>query len=395
MTEPEQRFTWVRFYEEFANKLLEYKDRRELLVTAVQNALVEVKSTARFDETDICPFTVMALMNRGNSKWRNRITIAESLSRSLELVLEPPADFHGVPVLQSQQWWFFDYEIGRAPEDIDSLWQVFEDALKLHETDNDRTRAAFATSFDAALKVKKTGLTSLTMGLYWVRPNRFVALDEKNTQYIGRHFPELRGKRNPKDGWEYMALCDDIGQVLQRPETQASTIPEFSRFADMESRTLETLVEEESKRQAESDQVEVSGQPEDRRVQAGAIAIRQGQSGFRKKLLKAYDGRCAITGYDVKNALDACHIKTFPGKDDNSESNGLLLRADIHNLFDAHLLGVDPDTGKVWISKKLKGTKYAQLDGKQALLPENPKHHPNADALRERWEEAKKLGRVS
>lgn len=315
----------------------------------------------------------------------NRITIAESLSRSLELVLEPPADFHGVPVLQSQQWWFFDYESGRAPEDIDSLWQVFEDALKLYEADNDRTRAAFATSFDAALKVKKTGLTSLTMGLYWIRPNRFVALDEKNSRYIKRHLPELGSSTSPNGGSEYLDLCDDISQALERPDLQASTIPEFSRFADMESRTLETLVEEESKRHAKSGEFDDPSEPETRMKYASAMTIRRGQTKFRKKLLNAYERRCAITGYDAKDALEACHIKTILGKDLNHVTNGLLLRADIHTLFDLGLIGIDPDNWKVKIRKELQDTQYKNLAGKVISLPENPKLHPNADALRMHW----------
>lgn len=66
----------------------------------------------------------------------------------------------------------------------------------------------------------------------------------------------------------------------------------------------------------------------------GQIVRRRGQQEFREKLLVAYEGRCAITGCDAIEALEAAHIVPYLGTETNHVQNGLLLRADIHTLFD-------------------------------------------------------------
>ena len=394
MTQPDPRFTWVDFFEQFADRLLhDYRNRRGPLISAVQTALSAVKSNARFDEEDICPFTVMALVNRGNSKWSNRTSIVESLNHSLDMELDPPADFHGVPVLQAQQWWFFDYASGRQDGDIDSLWQLFEDALALGQTDDDDTRAAFAASFDAALQVKKTGIKSLTMGLYWMRPNRFVALDENNTQYIRRHFRDVRIYGGTPKGAEYLELCDEISSSfpITVNNTVVSSFPQLSYEAWESRKSMDELVKEAQQNLEESDEYNDPDSPEARREDAKASARRQGQPKFRRRLLKVYGRRCAITGYtakgDAESVLEACHIRTYPGqnRDWNSVSNGLLLRADIHTLFDRGLIGIDPTTWKVKIRQELQRTQYKDLAGKRVALPDNPTDWPDAELLQLHW----------
>ena len=62
------------------------------------------------------------------------------------------------------------------------------------------------------------------------------------------------------------------------------------------------------------------------------IAQRRGQSAFRNNLFDAYGGRCAITGCEVPDVLEAAHIFPYRGEDTNKVVNGLLLRADVHTL---------------------------------------------------------------
>jgi hypothetical protein len=50
-----------------------------------------------------------------------------------------------------------------------------------------------------------------------------------------------------------------------------------------------------------------------------------------------------VTGSQVVDLLEAAHIKPYRGEKDNNLTNGLLLRADIHTLYDLDLLGIDPD----------------------------------------------------
>ncbi len=412
MTPPDSRFAWVPFYEEFANKLLAYKDRREDLTTQflqiIEDSPVSFPTADRFPSQgepyvtrsleDICPFTVMASINiRGGKEWK-RLALCEIFKSQLK-INAPVPELEGVPMYLPINLRWFRFTVQRGEEqrkqDIDKLWRVFELGIQFADSDGSADRREFIEAFDEAAKVPGVG-HRLPSGLYWLRPKFFPTLDSHSKDYLR----EVLGMSIPKSkkvlGEQYLSIRADLVSRIDSREVPFSSFSQLSllAFAWDGSEDRDPLVEQESKRFEELDQVEVSGQPEDRKVQAGAIAIRGGQREFRRKLLRAYDYRCAITGFGVKDALDACHIKTFSGKDDNRESNGLLLRADIHNLFDAYLLGIDPDTGEVWIGKNLEGTKYAELDGKKARVPEKPAHRPKAAALKERWEEAKERGKV-
>lgn len=111
-----------------------------------------------------------------------------------------------------------------------------------------------------------------------------------------------------------------------------------------------------------------------------AVAQRRGQATFRAKLLEAYDRRCAITGCTADAVLEAAHILPYRGEHTNRVDNGLLLRADIHTLFDLGLLWV-MDSMRVAISPTLRGTDYEGLEGQELRLPELPAHHPNVAHL--------------
>lgn len=115
-----------------------------------------------------------------------------------------------------------------------------------------------------------------------------------------------------------------------------------------------------------------------------SIAQRRGQRAFRDSLINAYGGRCAITGCDVLDVLEAAHIFPYLGPDTNKVDNGLLLRADLHTLFDCSLIGIDPTTLTVVVSEKLRASEYGALHGR-ALRPSRlPAQAPSADALQQR-----------
>jgi HNH endonuclease/EVE domain-containing protein len=96
---------------------------------------------------------------------------------------------------------------------------------------------------------------------------------------------------------------------------------------------------------------------------ATSIVLRQGQPEFRRQLLGFYNGKCVITGCDTEEVLEAAHILPYRGKYTNHPENGLLLRADLHILFDLHLLSVDMQSMTLLISPSLKRTVYGSLQG--------------------------------
>lgn len=111
------------------------------------------------------------------------------------------------------------------------------------------------------------------------------------------------------------------------------------------------------------------------------IVRRQGQQEFRSALLEAYGGRCAMTDCDVVDALEAAHICSYSGRSSNAVSNGLLLRADVHTLFDLYLLAVSPDSLRIAVAPALRNSAYADLDGRELMRTVSTELSPSVDCL--------------
>lgn len=118
-----------------------------------------------------------------------------------------------------------------------------------------------------------------------------------------------------------------------------------------------------------------------RKFQETRQAVRQGQGKFRLDLLDAYGSRCAVTDYDVSEGLEAAHIRPYRGAHTNETRNGILLRADIHNLFDYGIIGVDPENMKVVLNQRARGSKYAPLHSQQLRLPDDARLNPDSELL--------------
>lgn len=113
-----------------------------------------------------------------------------------------------------------------------------------------------------------------------------------------------------------------------------------------------------------------------------AITLRRGRPAFRRKLLEAYSDCCALTGCDCPDVLEAAHIRPYRGERTDYTQNGILLRSDIHTLFDIGQLGFAPGSYKVILSKSLKATVYGKLKGKKLRPPSRLDNRPSDGALR-------------
>jgi hypothetical protein len=112
-----------------------------------------------------------------------------------------------------------------------------------------------------------------------------------------------------------------------------------------------------------------------------SIIKRRGQPGLRHALLAAYEGRCAITGCNAPDALEAAYIVPFHGRETHQPGNGLLLRADLHTLFDLGKIAIDTRTMTVLVADDLMETTYKLLAGRPLRLPEAADERPDREAL--------------
>lgn len=117
--------------------------------------------------------------------------------------------------------------------------------------------------------------------------------------------------------------------------------------------------------------------------------VRDGQRKLKERLMKLYDGCCCMTGSAVEDVLIGCHIEPHKERGNNHSTNGLLLRADVHILFDKNLIGIEPDTLIIRVAEKLRGSEYEYLEG-MTLRARNDGGRPDREALEERWSEFEK-----
>lgn len=117
--------------------------------------------------------------------------------------------------------------------------------------------------------------------------------------------------------------------------------------------------------------------------------IRPDQRRFSEKVRKIYRNRCAVTGCVTQAALEAAHIKTQKGRDGNSPSNGILLRSDIHCLFDRFLITLSEDGTKIETSPELPDPGYAFLKTVRVARPVGGPA-PSAKNIREHREKFRK-----
>lgn len=130
---------------------------------------------------------------------------------------------------------------------------------------------------------------------------------------------------------------------------------------------------------------DLSDEDQRKRVTA-SIVVREGRGAFRSALEAAYGNRCAITGISAP-VLDAAHIRPYRGTQSDHPANGLLLRTDLHTLFDKHLLTIEYEGGdayRVRVSDEIREAMYRSLDGSQlATIPQSLAARPNPDLLKE------------
>ena len=119
--------------------------------------------------------------------------------------------------------------------------------------------------------------------------------------------------------------------------------------------------------------------------QPQTVLPRLGQGAFRVIVTDVYKRQCALTNSHILHVLDAAHIRPYAYGGTHNPNNGLLLRQDLHTLFDRGYLTVTPGYA-VEVSRRLKdefdnGREYYALQGKKILLPDATAFRPSPNQL--------------
>jgi len=115
------------------------------------------------------------------------------------------------------------------------------------------------------------------------------------------------------------------------------------------------------------------------------VRPRLGQGAFRLVVTDAYDRRCSVTNEKVLLVLEAAHIRPYGSGGQHFVENGLLLRSDLHTLFDGGYVTVTPKF-RVEVSRRIReefenGRDYYALQGREIRLPIRGWERPSAEYL--------------
>ena len=235
----DREFTWLPFYQEFADRLLEYQNDRPALV---QKVVKVFKMTGMRQPTlekdneleDIDPFTIFALFNKGITD-ANRRTLISGFRAEFQIQAPVPADFDGIPLVNILSATFYYFKEDRQDGDIAHLWDVFSSALALAAEETDTNRQHFIQSYDTVLKQRGVRW-NITMGLYWIRPHFFISLDSRNRKFLSEPsnmFDEtvraaVSAMKSPPSGEAYLAFLTDCRAALRSETCDFSSFPELS-----------------------------------------------------------------------------------------------------------------------------------------------------------------------
>ncbi|MEU0787121.1 HNH endonuclease signature motif containing protein [Streptomyces sp. NPDC006173] len=181
------------------------------------------------------------------------------------------------------------------------------------------------------------------------------------TTYRSRHGISWINGRGLLTGAELRAMCDSPGsQLSMRP----------ARWEKLRDALLE-MAGEELPLELENDaQAPIPGGHK-----VAKVRVRVGQSAFRSRLLREQGELCAVTGAAPEAVLEAAHLYSFAESGEHHDYGGLLLRRDIHRLFDLGQIAVDPGSGLVDIDPDLRGYPlYGQLHGQPLAVQLRPEH---------------------
>lgn len=214
-------FTWIPFFKEFADKLLRFRNDRASLINWIYDNLEGHINHFKDDNNgtrvaDVDPFTVFAIINRGIT-FSKKQEICTKFKNFLKITAPVPQDFNGVPEMNNQRTNFMAFAHDRKNGDIERLWAVFEDAVK------DREIKASYNALSNQFLINR----NLTFGLFWIRPDKYLALDGNNAEAL-KSMLNIRVKSGFVPYNDYVDIMKQLDAKMQSGEIKCSSYAEFS-----------------------------------------------------------------------------------------------------------------------------------------------------------------------
>lgn len=174
-----KRFTWIPCYKELSDWLVGQRSRRSYLISILKDIGISgfrdgIERGKEITLEEIDPFTFFSYLNKFHSDYR-RLEILKELRETLNLRCPEPEDVSGIPTIHPMKVHLFPHKIRRNIEDIDVLWDLFEQ-VKDGKVDE--------SLFHKALEIKSVGKGKLSIVLFYANPEQYVPLDSHTTSYL-------------------------------------------------------------------------------------------------------------------------------------------------------------------------------------------------------------------
>ena len=225
-----QFFRWIPFYEEIADKLSVYHDKKKRLklISFVNKLATEFNLSYLLNKElkDICPFTILGTFNR-NIKESTRKKIAKKWATFLDVKESIPNSFEGIPLLNNQLSCFFSNSENQQKE-INDLWDFYVVALNFSNA-NESYQEQFKQQFDNVI-AQPCCSWQLTNGLFWIRPNAYAVLDKISKIYLSDDLGFIKNKNLSKsyfNGENYLNLLNDLSVRFKEIYFPAHSFPEL------------------------------------------------------------------------------------------------------------------------------------------------------------------------
>ena len=225
-----QFFRWIPFYEEIADNLSVYHDKKKRLklISFVNKLATEFNLSYLLNKElkDICPFTILGTFNR-NIKESTRKKIAKKWATFLDVKESIPNSFEGIPLLNNQLSCFFSNSENQQKE-INDLWDFYVVALNFSNA-NESYQEQFKQQFDNVI-AQPCCSWQLTNGLFWIRPNAYAVLDKISKIYLSDDLGFIKNKNLSKSyfkGEDYLNLLNDLSVRFKEDYFPAHSFPEL------------------------------------------------------------------------------------------------------------------------------------------------------------------------
>ena len=324
---------------ELADKLLAFRDDRQGLIATLKQVYAELgMDLPTLDSggipTDIDPFTVYGLFNRGLATAK-RWTVARGIGGALGVHAPLHDDFVGVPTLLNINATLYD-QARRGEGDIERLWDLFTVALAYADRPTEQTGAAFCHAYDAVLK-QRNASWNVTMGLFWVRPYAYVNLSSRDRWFLSlpdRMPPDVNAEvsqlASPPGAFAYLALRDRVLDAMSSGTYDYTTFPELSACAWRVSEQVNRENKEADKEKEEVTQAAALGDADVETVRYWLYAPGRGACMWDEFYSRGIMGLAwgeigDLTAYAHKEDLKAQMLQTYP--ENGTQKN------DIHALW--------------------------------------------------------------